>query len=56
MASALPDVDALPYIDYAYTDTNEKQQVEQLVADEMKTFQPPADGYLSYLPPVYLSC
>eukprot|EP00298_Acanthocystis_sp_HF-20_P026787 c4615_g1_i1.p1 GENE.c4615_g1_i1~~c4615_g1_i1.p1 ORF type:complete len:217 (+),score=77.58 c4615_g1_i1:30-680(+) len=42
-------IDSLPYIDTQYAEPGMKEQVEKLIKNEMKTFQPRKD-YLAHLP------
>jgi len=43
------DIDALPYIDHQFNDSALRQQVERLIAVELKTFSPSPDA-LAHLP------
>lgn len=49
LAAPRTDIDVLPYIDLQYNDASVRQQVESLIAAELKTFSPSPDA-LAHLP------
>ena len=44
------DLDAFPYVDTEYNHPQVQSDVLALIDQEMKSFVPPKDGYLDYLP------
>jgi flagellar biosynthesis chaperone FliJ len=47
---AMRDLDAFPYVDTEYNHPQVQSDVLALIDQEMKSFVPPKDGYLDYLP------